>query len=341
MFAMKNKTLKKRLLPILMIILVVGLLSACGNKEADQQPDVTNPPAATQEATPENKLDTVVEVAFPVTFTDAAGTEITIEKKPERIVSLMPSNTEITFALGAGDAVVGVSDFDNYPEQVLEIEKIGGMKFDVEKVLSLRPDLVLAHSSSAKGSEEGLNQFRDAGITVVMINSAVSIDQVYETIGMIAQATGTTENAEQIIAEMKATIADFEKKASEIKEEDQALVWVEVDPTLYTTGKGTFMHEMLGILHAKNAAGDLEGWVQFTEEDTIALNPDVIVTTYGDYIENPVELVYGREGWDNVNAIKNQRVFDVDADSVTRPGPRLTKGIEELAKAIYPEIFAK
>lgn len=336
-----NKTMKKWLYPILMIVLAIGLLSGCGSKDPDQS-EVVNPLTSEQATTNEANQETVSEQsAFPVTFTDADGVEITIEKQPERIVSLLPSNTEIAYALGAGDAVIGISDYDNYPPGVETKEKVGGLELNVEKILSLNPDLVLAHASGKFGWEAALQQLTDAGIKVVMIQNETSFAEVYQSIEMIAKATGYVANGEQMINEMKATVADFEQKASAISEGDQALVWVEVDPTLFTTGKGTFINEMLEILHAKNIAGEQDGWVQYTEEDVVHLNPDVILTTYGDYVENPAQQILARPAWQEVKAVKDQRVFDVDADMVTRTGPRLTKGLEELAKAIYPEIFAK
>ncbi len=334
-----NKMMKKLLLPMLIMVLMFGILAACGNKEEVQTPVTENP----VESTPvqDQAAESTVDTAFPVTLTDADGVEFTIEKQPERIISLIPSNTEIAYALGLGDAVVGVNDYDTYPPEVLEKEKIGSMPYNIEKIISLQPDLVLAHASAKNSSEDGFKQIAAAGIPVVMIHNEASIADVYQTIELIAKATGTSNTGSQIIADMKATFADYEQKAKAIAAEEQALVWVEVDPTLFTTGQGTYIHEMLELLHAKNAAGDQAGWLQFTEEEVVAMNPDVIITTYGVYTPDVEQTVLGRTGWENVSAIQNKRVHDVDPDTVTRSGPRLTKGIEELAKAIYPEIFAK
>jgi iron complex transport system substrate-binding protein len=324
--------LKKLSALILVLLLAISVITGCGNQEAKE-------PEKAQQTESVDSNQGAEASAFPVTLTDADGNEITIEKKPERIVSLIPSNTEIAFALGLGEEVVGVTDFDNYPKEVETKEKIGGMEFNVEKIISLNPDLVLAHASTSQSAEPGLKQIRDAGITVLVVNNATSIEDVYQSIDLIAKATGTADEGEKLINDMKAKFAEIEEKASAIQEGEEAVVWVEVDPTLYTTGKGTFMDEMLTMIHAKNAAGDQEGWVQFTEEDAIKLNPDVIITTYGNYIENPVEQVLSRKAWVEVNAVKNKRVYDVDPDTVTRSGPRLADGVEELAKAIYPDIF--
>jgi len=158
---------------------------------------------------------------------------------------------------------------------------------------------------------------------------------------MIGKATGTVTEATEIVTNMKQRFEEIKEKASKIT--DKKKVWVEVSPApdIFTTGTNTFMHEMLEAIQATNAAEEHEGWVQLTEEEIVQLNPDVIITTYGYYIDNPTEEVYGREGWSEVPAVKNKQVFDVDNDTVTRPGPRLIEGVETLAKLIYPEVFNK
>lgn len=281
-------------------------------------------------------------LSFPVTVTDGAGKEITIAKKPKRIVSLMPSNTEIVFALGAGDSVVGVIDWDNYPKEVLSIEKIGGLDFNVEKVMSLEPDLVLA-SASSMSNANGFKQLASVGIPVVVVQDAKSFNEVFDSISLIGKVVGAEDKASDIVHNMKEKLSQIGEKASKISKDEMKTVWVEVQPQpdLYTTGKGTFIDDMLTLIHAKNAAKDYEGWVQFTEEDALLLNPDVIVVTYGFYVKNPTEKVYSRAAWKDVPAVKNKQVFEVDADKVNRSGPRLIEGVEELASVIYPEIFSK
>lgn len=317
---------------LLTFLLAIGLLAGCNSADDTKKPETESP----------KQTDVVKEdTAFPVTITDGAGEEVVIEEKPEKIVSLMPSNTEIAFALGLDDEIVGVSDFDNFPDEALEKEKIGGQEFNVEKIISLDPDLVLAHASNLSSGEQGLQQLRDADITVLVVHNAESFENVYETIDMIGKATGETEAAKKVIADMKATLDNVTAKVANIQADERKTVFVEVSPApeIYTTGKNTFMDEMIQFVHGKNAAGDEEGWVQLTEEAIIALNPDVIVTTYGHYVDNPIEEVLSRQGWSDVTAVKNKQVVDVHSDKVTRSGPRLAEGVEELAKAIYPELF--
>lgn len=279
--------------------------------------------------------------AFPVTMTDGLGEEITIKEEPKKIVSLIPSNTEVMFALGAGDKLVGVSDFDNYPEEAANIEKIGGMEINTEKIISLKPDLVLAHASNAHNGAEGVKQLQDMGITVLTVNDAKSFDEVYTSIEMLGKATGKSEAAAGLISDMKSKLADIEEKAKAVKDDERKKVFVEVSPApdLFSPGKNTFMNEMLEIIGADSVTGEKDGWVQMSEEAVVKANPDVIVTTYGFYTENPEKLVKSRNGWSDVSAIKNNQIFDVHSDKVTRSGPRLIEGVEELAKAIYPNVF--
>lgn len=324
--------MKKLSALFLALLLLFGIAAGCGQQNTSEPSENKN-----------NQKTEETASQFPVKVKDGLGNEVTVSEKPERIVSLIPSNTEIAYALGLGEQIVGVSDNDNYPEDVQNKEKVGGMEFNVEKIISLKPDLVLAHASSAHNSQEGLKQLKDAGINVFVVEDAQSFDKVYDSIQTIGKITGTSDKAEDIVAEMKTKLADIQEKGKTIPDDQKVSVFVEVNPApqIYTTGKGTFMDEMLTIIGAKNAAGDQEGWPQMTEEAVVKLNPDVIVTTYGYYVDKAVDQVLARKGWENVSAVKNKRVYDVHSDLVSRPGPRLVEGVEELAKAIYPDVYKK
>nr|WP_285874807.1 ABC transporter substrate-binding protein [Halalkalibacter oceani] len=320
------------------MLLWVVILTGCGGEPGEQP---TEPAETETEQTAEGGEES--ESGYPKTIVDALENEVTLDQQPERVVSLVPSITETIFALGKGETVVGRTEWDNYPEEVLEIESVGDMNFDVEKVIALGPDLVLSHASSGHSSEEGLNQLRNAGIPVVVVHDAASIDMVYEAIRMIGEAVDAEEEAETVIADMQDKFAEVEEKASTIAEEERRKVWVEVSPApdLYTTGKGTFLDEMLTIVNAINAAGEEEGWIPYTEEEAVAFQPDVIVTTYGYYVDNAAEQIKERPAWQDVPAVVNERIYDLVSDEVTRSGPRLAEGVEGLAKAVYPEVFGE
>ena len=320
--------MKKLYSLLIVMLLILGALSGCAEKK-EQVKDESN---TSVEKKSEN-------ITFPVTIKDALNNNVVLNKKPEKIVSLIPSNTEFVFALGLGKNVVGVSDFDNYPEETAKKEKIGGQEINLEKIISLKPDVVFAHASNAQNSTDGLKQLTDAGIPVIVVNDAQNFDQVYDSIEMIGKATGEKKKADDMIQGMKDKLAEIKAKAKEIKEKKKVLVEVSPAPEIYTPGKNTFMNEMLTMINAENLANDQEGWIKIDQEAMIKRNPGVIITTYGYYVKNPAEQVLTRKGWENVNAVKNKQVIDVDSDRVTRPGPRIVEGVEDLAKAIYPEVF--
>lgn len=326
------KTQKQNVFAIVLMFLLISILTACSDQSA------TNPEENTEKS---NKLveleDGNGENTFPFTYTDATGIEITIEEKPERIVSVVPSITETVFTLGLGDEVVGVSDFDTYPVEVEEKERIGGIvDFNVEKIISLEPDLVLGDDRlSITG--KGFDQLRDAGIPVVILPADNSFADVYNTIELISNLTGTQEQAKTIINEMKEKIETIKSKVERIDIDEASTVYIEIDAEMWTVGKGTFMQEMLDMLKAENAAGDQVDAFQITEEQVVQANPDIIIATY-DYVD-PLEQINNRDGWSDVTAIKEERIYPVDTDLVNRPGPRLAEGLGEFAKSIYPEHF--
>ena len=322
-----NKQLKSGFFAIIFLLSVL-LLTACGS--ADEKDKTTdNNQAQTEQSQSE---------AFPITLKDDIGNEVTIDEKPEKIVSILPSATEILFALGLDDEIIGVSEFDNYPEEALSKEKIGDMDMNTEKVISLMPDVAFLAKYNYENAAETIKQLEELGIKVVIIDTEESFEATYKSIELIGKVTGTTEEADEIVSSMKDKVEQIKEKASQVTEKKK--VWVEVSPQpdIYTAGQHTFIDEMLNLIGAENVATE-EGWYNANEEEIVHLNPDVIIITYGDYVENAVDQVTSRNGWQEVTAVKNKAVYDVDSDMTTRPGPRLVDGVEELGKAIYPEIF--
>lgn len=311
--------------------LAAVLVAGCGETAAPEEEQAVETPA--------EPPTEVAEVEFPVTLTDAVDEEVVIEEEPEAIVSMIPSNTEIAYELGLGEKIVGVSDFANYPEEVADVEKIGGQEFNVEKIISLQPDLVLAHESGLGVGDEGLQQLRDAGLDVFVVNNAASFEEVYDSISVIAQATGTMEEADGIISAMEVQVEEIEELANTIEEPKSVFLEVGSQPEIFTTGSGTFMDEMLTLINAENVAGELEGWVSMDPEAIVAANPDVIVTTEGAYVEDAVEQIKSRSGFAEVTAVEEEAVYSLDSDMLTRSGPRLAEGLLEMAKAVYPEVF--
>ncbi|MET3655289.1 ABC transporter substrate-binding protein [Sporosarcina psychrophila] len=309
--------------------LAVFLLAACGTATTPDKPKVDGTPEAE-----------VVKAEFPLTLTDSVGNDITLETAPATIVSMVPSNTEILFELGLGDAIVGVNDYDDYPAEALEKEKIGGQDFNVEKIVSMNPEIVFAHESGLGKGKEGLQQIRDAGIPVFVVKNAANFEETYTTIETIGQATGKTVEAEKIITDMKAKVEEVLAKLVTVDNKKTVFVETSPAPDIYTPGKNTFMDQMLEMIGAENIAADQEDWFMIAPEEIINRNPDVIIVLY-DYIETAVADVYARPGFDTITAIKEKAVVQVKENITSRTGPRLAEGLEEIAKAIYPEAFGE
>ncbi|WP_298468146.1 ABC transporter substrate-binding protein [Psychrobacillus sp. FSL K6-4046] len=280
------------------------------------------------------------ETAFPLTLTDAVGQEITLEEAPKSIVSMIPSNTEILFALGLNEEIIGVNDYESYPKEALDKEKIGGMEFNIEKIISLSPDIVFAHESIVSMAEAGLQQLRDAGVKVFVVQDAKDFNLTYTTIEQIGRATGKYEEAQAVIEDMKAKVDEIQEKVAKVETKKTVFVETSDVPEIYTPGNGTFMQEILTMVNAENIMADQDGWFQVNPEEIVSRNPDVMLITY-DYVEGIVEKVKQRDGFDTVTAIQNDEVVQVDEDATSRPGPRLVEGLEEVAKAIYPEAFSE
>jgi len=269
---------------------------------------------------------------FPLTVTDFLEKEITIEQEPKRIVSLAPSVTELIFALGAGDKVVGVTEYDTYPEEVKDIAKVGGFEGpNIELITAQKPDLVFASNLSGKEEMETIEKM---GIPVVMIE-ARSIDDIYKSIEIIGKITDTEEKGKEIIEEMKNRIQEISDK---VKDKPKVKVYNLVDINgNWTGGKGTFIHEIINLAGGTNIAEDLEGWVQYSIEELVRKNPDVIVmpSYAGD-----VDSIKNMEGFKDTNAVKNDNIYVVSNDDlISRATNRIVLGLEEIAKFLHPEVF--
>jgi len=265
-----------------------------------------------------------------IKLVDSRGVEITLESAPRSIVSLSPANTEILYALGAGDQIIAVSEYCNYPEEALSKRQLPtGEKLSVEALVALKPDMVIMSKMNAM--EDQIAQMEQAGIKVV-VTEANSLDETYAMIRLVGQAIGKGKEADELVAGMQDSFAALKKKAEGRKPKS---VYIEVSPLqygLWSCGKGTFVQELLDIVGAKNIFDDVTGWSAVSEEQVIERNPDIIVTTLSPLtgIEDPVGEIMGRSNWSEITAVKEGRVYMLDADMLSRPGPRLVDAAKEL-----------
>lgn len=326
------------------ILLLTVFVAGCGSAKTSA-PESSQGGAAANTATSANTTATSTTAAaepaassdavtYPLTIKDDSGTEVTISKKPERIVSIIPSTTEVVFALGLGDQVVGVTDNDNYPEAVKTKEKVGGFELNIEKIASLKPDLIVG---GAEITGKAVASLRKLGLTVVAVEPK-SIQDVYQSIELIGKATDTVAKANEVVSGMKAQEEQVTKVLADLKPEDKPKVWVELDDTFYTVGKGSFIDQMVSEAGGINIAGNDEGYPQYSAEKVIQANPNVMLLNYN-YVEKAVEKAKARASWKSVDAIKNNKVFELTPDLVSRPGPRITEGLLQIAKFLHPDKF--
>lgn len=298
-------------------------LAACGAEEE-----------AADKSTATNSAETTETAQFPLTQIDALGKEITIEKAPARIISLIPSNTEILFGLGLEEQIIAVNDNDNYPAEALAKEKVGGMEFNLEQIIALQPDLVLAHESNLYSfNEEAIAQLEAIGITVFVVKDAKTFEETYTTIEQIGRMTNKVQQAADMIASIKTGIDEIEVKVADLEEKSVFIV-VGTAPELYAAGQETFINEMLEVLDVENVVPEL-GWPQYSAEQFVKSNPDAILVTY----ESDIEAIQTNDAYSEMDAVKNDQVKLIDGDTTSRQGPRIVEGIESLAEAIYPEAF--
>ena len=272
-----------------------------------------------------------------ITVTDMHDREITLDAPATRVVAMQPSDCEILCAIGCEDALVGIGQYCDYPASITSLPVVqSGAETNVEEILALEPQVVLMNDMSQ--TEEQVKQLEDNGVKVV-VSKATDIEGVYYAIRMIGTLMGKADAAEAVVADMQDTFADIQSKA----QDEGKTVYFEVSPLeygLWTAGAGTFMDELATICGLTNAFGDVNDWASISEEQVIARDPDYIVTITMYYGEGPtpVEEILGREGWQDLKAVKGGQVFNAsDSNALSRPGPRLKDAAVELYDFIYGE----
>ena len=297
-------------------IVLLSLLVACGS------------PAQKEEA-----------ISYPIEVTDQLGRVVKLEKIPERIVSLAPSNTEILFALGLADKVVAVTDYCNYPPEAKEKPSIGGFSTpNIEEIVALSPDLILATSIHEKRI---IPQLEEKGMAVFALNLK-TLDEALEAITMVGEITEKEEEASQLVTEMRNRIKAVTDKTDSLPEGKRPrvfhLTWH--DP-LMTSGSGTLLHELIQKAGGRNIFLEIIGTKSVDLEVLVARDPQVMIAGVGmgSGEDKPFQYLTTESRLKNTEAGKNGRIYGIDLDLAGRAGPRIVDGLERFAKCIHPEIF--
>lgn len=329
---------------LLAAVMLFALLTGCAAKQepAQQEPETTQTEdtAAQQPETEEpaqEEAPAEPETAeTAVTLTDMTGREITLDAPAERIVALTASDCEILYALGAGDLLVGRGEYCDYPAEVLDVPSVqSGYETNIEQIIALEPQVLIM--STMAQTEEQVQQLENAGIRVV-VSDAQDIGGVYTAINMIGTLTGKQDEAASVVESMQKTFDEIKANAGD----GSKTVYFEVSPLeygLWTAGANTFMDEIAAMMGLKNCFSDVEGWAEISEEQVLARNPDYIVTISMYYGEGPtpVEEIASRAGWENVTAVKDGKILNLQNNELSRPAPRLAEG----AKALYDFVYGE
>ena len=266
-----------------------------------------------------------------ITVTDMTGREIVLDRPASRVIALSAADCENLYAIGAGDLLVGRGEYCNYPEEVLELPAVqSGENMNLEEILALEPDVLLM--STMGQTKEQVQALEDNGVKVV-VSDAADIEGVYASLAVLGQLTGHEEEAAAVEDGMKAVFEELREKAEAAGE--TKTVYFEVSPLeygLWTAGEGTFMNEIAEMVGLKNVFADVTGWAEVSQEQVLEANPDIIVTIAMYFGEGPTpeEEIAGREGWDQVAAVQNGAILNLQNDELSRPAVRLADGARML-----------
>ncbi|MGI6642753.1 MAG: ABC transporter substrate-binding protein [Bacillota bacterium] len=296
-----NMRLKRVVDVLLVLVLSVFLISGCGTKEK--------------------------------TYQDSLGNDIVLKGTPKRIVSLSPALTEIVFALGAGDRLVGVTNYCNRPEDAQKIEKVGdAFNLNLEKLVSLKPDLVLIAGTR---DQESQNQKDMRRLEIPAYSSGPStVEEVFSDIESLSKVLGVDAEGEALVERLRGELDSVLANVA-ADPADRPSVFVAIDQDLWTVGPGSFIDEAVSLAGGRNVVDDVDlQYLQISMEDLLQRNPDVILIAIPEEVAGPL---LARPGWGVLKAVSHGKVFFVNPDLISRPSPAVIEGIKELASLFRSE----
>lgn len=317
------KKMVKKIWALFLIFIMLTAVAACGE---DSQGGTTEDKAGTEQVQVKDG-----QTVYPCTVTGADGSTVTLEKEPEKIVSVSPTLTEMVYALGAGEKMVGRSDYCDYPAEVFDVESMGTIQTpDMEKIISLNPDLVLV---SGMLNEEYMTKLSSVGVPVLLVQEVNKFEQVYDIMEMMGLVLNRNEKTAECIAEMKAAVQEVQEKIAGAEAPSVYYVVGYGEYGDFTAGGDTFAGDILTIAGGNNIAKDNSGW-SITLEEIIESDPDIILLpSYyeADFVKAP--------HYCDLTAVKEGRVYAIDNNMIDRQGYRNAEGIRALAEIFHPEAF--
>jgi iron complex transport system substrate-binding protein len=322
----------RRATTALLLAATLAFALACGSDDDDPPRTVVEDPTEIAGLTPVS--------SFPVTVQRSDGKELRVEAPVSKIASLSPGATEVIFALGAESRLVAVDQQADYPDGAQNFaRKLDAYQPNVEAIAALQPDLVIVADDS-NGIVGALDRINVPVLYIDLDTDVRTMNDVFGQIGLIGRLTGTEEKANQMVVELNARVDAVVEKLEGLATTDGPVVYHELDSTFYSVAEQTFIGSLYRTLKARNIARDGGGvsYPQLSQEAIIEANPDVIVLADEEFGVT-IESVKARPGWGAIKAVQEDRIYGIDPDIISRPGPRIVDALEQLAARFYPNTF--
>lgn len=327
--------MKKKIL-FTALFFLIAVLSACAPQSVAVEQDIEDQSVEAEQA----QVDEPAQSETITYIVDGLGREVILPETVISIVSLAPSNTELLFAVGAGDKVVGRDSFSDYPAEALELPDIGGSfsEYNLEAIVALQPDLVLAAEIN---TPELVQSLEDLGLTVFYLNNPTNLEGMYEMLRTVAALSGHTAQAEELIASLQERVQAVTDKLAQATQTPSVFYELDASDPLkpFTPGPGTFYTTLISLAGGRNIGAELKSaWAQISLEELLVQDPDFILLGDAMWGITP-ESVAERTGWEQLTAVQEGRVLPFDDNLLSRPGPRQVEGLEALANLLHPDLF--
>ncbi len=288
-------------------------------------------------------LSLIILIVVAVTFspvwarqvTDQLGRQVILSDDPQRVVSLAPSITEIVFALGEEHRLKGATRFSDFPPEATSLPRVGSyIQLDLEKIVALKPDLCIAIKDG--NPRQTVVRLKSLGVPVYVVDPR-NLEAVTETIIEIGDLLNATENAKDLVNNMRLRINRVKSAVEKISHRPGVFFQIGISP-IVSVGTNTFIHELIVLAGGNNLAEGPIPYPRFSREQVLSLAPEIFIITSmsrGEVFER-VKIEWSR--WSEMPAIKNRRIFLVDSNLFDRPTPRLVDGLEVLWRLIHPEL---
>lgn len=276
-------------------------------------------------------LQAEAKTTYPITIKDSYGKDITFDKEPQKVISIAPNITEMIYNLDAQKKLVGRTDYCDYPSEALDIESIGTMRTpNIEKIISLEPDVVIA---STHFNEENTKKLEDNGIKVMCLYQENDFDKVYSMIEKLGKVLNKNEEAAKTVDNMKSTIDEVTNKIKGLDDPSVYYVVSYGESGDYSAPQNTFIGQIIKLAGGRNIVPESESW-SYSRESLIEQNPDIIVVRIGEK-----DKFMSTEGYKDLTAVKEGRVYEIDNNLIDRQGYRNAEGVLEMAKIFHPDAF--